>query len=725
MANKELLIPKLDLSSESSIEMEPLVVVSSSGSESEESAEIQIIKPIHKRKSNSTNNISTINTSYDYFKKYVDDNAEDSSCNSDQSKSDTEDDEDLKSQSTPDLRVVPKFNQDIVQKMNTYQLLLMYEKLKKQRKKGSQKQANQYLNYIIEKSRQEQLKIRDKEELIDNLEKKDDEIFWKRIHEKNILMERIEELEKIIQLKNNQTSRVTQEALLEIVSKRNIEEAHLQLIDILQRSVQDYTTEINRLSKINCNLKEENSSLKEENSSLQRELLKTAQELEQQKSSLNTSLKLEMEVENRFENSIKELKNYKQLNQEQDQRIKKLEFKLLQKEEKMVKIIEENKNLIQLTRKPQTKNKETTTNFKQKDKQIQTIIQEADIEYWIGKAEKLQVGSETSSMAIQTDDEQQTRQREFQLECDGSHTSLINSLITETQQEHSTTTSKVLQQHNNINLEDKICNLEKMLEETRSLIIGQNTKHLKYDNNAESDSALLIRIIDKDLSFEELQIIMNSHLLEEKIKYPIITRFSRNKEQLIIKTNTNTNTDKLLKILENIKELYERIELTFKDTQMVKLIITGIPLMADHGKILKEIKENYINSTINISKVIQRSGASTYNLVFEVDKNLSKTLLSIKYLHIGLNSCKVSIYKPIIRCANCQLYGHSIKNCKRQTICAYCSRGHSSDSCINKQNKTQHCCANCYGSDFKYNHPANSSKCTIYLQQLHYRNSNY
>lgn len=102
----------------------------------------------------------------------------------------------------------------------------------------------------------------------------------------------------------------------------------------------------------------------------------------------------------------------------------------------------------------------------------------------------------------------------------------------------------------------------------------------------------------------------------------------------------------------------------------------------------------------------------------------SGTLLNIGYVNVGLRNCRICLYRPVIRCANCQLYGHPEIRCKRNPICAFCAMGHQTISCtsINKQELRN--CANCINLPNYQKHTANSPQCTTFINQIKYRKDN-
>ena len=65
-----------------------------------------------------------------------------------------------------------------------------------------------------------------------------------------------------------------------------------------------------------------------------------------------------------------------------------------------------------------------------------------------------------------------------------------------------------------------------------------------------------------------------------------------------------------------------------------------------------------------------------------------------------------------IQCYNCQKFHRTVaKFCENATKCSYCSEGHESRNCLQKEMTANHKCANCND-----NHSSNSKTCAIYLQ---------
>lgn len=221
--------------------------------------------------------------------------------------------------------------------------------------------------------------------------------------------------------------------------------------------------------------------------------------------------------------------------------------------------------------------------------------------------------------------------------------------------------------------------------------------------------------------------IRNILTRETKAKLNSTTIFcdlSRNKNTLIIKSTTEENLNKLMKTIEEISSLKHIIELTYKSTNLKKLIILGIPSEIAAEEVINNLNNTYETEfPITIVKTIARNKAKNYQLVIESEDWIARHLLHDRKLQIGFNTAKVSLYLPIIRCNQCQAYGHTNQNCRRETICQYCARFHSSSTCPNRKNPNKHRCVNCIGTPSDFPHTSNSTDCPSFQFHIERRNT--
>lgn len=67
-------------------------------------------------------------------------------------------------------------------------------------------------------------------------------------------------------------------------------------------------------------------------------------------------------------------------------------------------------------------------------------------------------------------------------------------------------------------------------------------------------------------------------------------------------------------------------------------------------------------------------------------------------INIGWQRCPIYTDYGIIRCFKCCKYGHTSKDCKKNTVCPKCSLNRDLKECNSNTNK----CANCVTSNNKY-----------------------
>jgi len=128
-----------------------------------------------------------------------------------------------------------------------------------------------------------------------------------------------------------------------------------------------------------------------------------------------------------------------------------------------------------------------------------------------------------------------------------------------------------------------------------------------------------------------------------------------------------------------------------------KVVIRCAQLVdCDEEETLRELKPQGV-SAITIITVKDNSGGSNTFII------TLKTPSIPKYLHIGYLRLPVSTYIPnLLRCFNCQEFGHGKKACRGRETCAKCGQvGHISD---------QPKCLNCNG-----NHSAFDKNCHKWL----------
>lgn len=235
-----------------------------------------------------------------------------------------------------------------------------------------------------------------------------------------------------------------------------------------------------------------------------------------------------------------------------------------------------------------------------------------------------------------------------------------------------------------------------------------------------SESAILLKKLPSTkMSINTIRNILNVETKNNQNLPRIYCETSRSRNTLIIKSVSEDETEKLLHIIERVEKLRDITELTFRTSNQKKIIILGIPSIIQPEDIIKKItKDIGVNVPVHIHRKLQKENSHQYQLVLETNITIAYNLIKLGRLLVGFNSCKISDYKPIIRCAHCQRYGHTKDNCSYEAACAICAYNHETTACPNKDIPSKTCCINCLDTRNNFPHKADSSKCPLYQYKL-------
>ena len=109
------------------------------------------------------------------------------------------------------------------------------------------------------------------------------------------------------------------------------------------------------------------------------------------------------------------------------------------------------------------------------------------------------------------------------------------------------------------------------------------------------------------------------------------------------------------------------------------------------------------------------------NQVFKASLRVSNLIRSIvskqnDRIYIGSQRvCKVYDSFFVLRCYNCQEFGHHSKDCNKTSVCGHCSDLHQTRNCEKKNDTTVVCCSNCKKEgETDIRHSANSVDCPLF-----------
>lgn len=124
--------------------------------------------------------------------------------------------------------------------------------------------------------------------------------------------------------------------------------------------------------------------------------------------------------------------------------------------------------------------------------------------------------------------------------------------------------------------------------------------------------------------------------------------------------------------------------------------------IGDGDIIHKVIRQNdlEINNKDLKLKILRKTNIvnKRFNLIFETDSSTYNLFMNKQKMNIGWNRCWVFNDYGIIRCYNCNKYGHLQKDCKDKKTCPRCGEEHEMKDCSGDSLK----CINCKVSNEKY-----------------------
>lgn len=261
-------------------------------------------------------------------------------------------------------------------------------------------------------------------------------------------------------------------------------------------------------------------------------------------------------------------------------------------------------------------------------------------------------------------------------------------------------------------------------EESNNPSYSEITSNSNKKNPSQySQSAIILRKNpETKMSLNTIRTILNQETKNIKNLPKIRCDLARNKNTLIIKTETDEDTSRLLVIIENIPKIKELANISYSSQDEKKVIILGIPKIIETNEVIEKL--NHMIQTdiqISTSRIIQKSNSNMYQMVIQLEDSAAKTLLMKNKILLGFNVCRIEPYRPIIRCSKCQGYGHTPQTCRGKHICMYCRRLHKTETCQYKDQEDKHKCANCIHTEHDFPHSSNSPSCPVFQHYLYQR----
>lgn len=188
-------------------------------------------------------------------------------------------------------------------------------------------------------------------------------------------------------------------------------------------------------------------------------------------------------------------------------------------------------------------------------------------------------------------------------------------------------------------------------------------------------------------------------------------------------TISKTASEKLEK--EITLQLGDKFEVSKPTTILPQLIISGVEKEYDENQLIAEITKTNPgfceedNFKLVHKKLVKSRESEKWMYVIEPGEQTYKKMEN-RYIMVDFKHHFVREYLNVTRCYNCQRYKHKATSCAATTICAVCSKNHSTRDCQESRNLK---CINCMdanqnGANYKVNHKCGAMECKFHQKML-------
>lgn len=192
--------------------------------------------------------------------------------------------------------------------------------------------------------------------------------------------------------------------------------------------------------------------------------------------------------------------------------------------------------------------------------------------------------------------------------------------------------------------------------------------------------------------------------------------------QLVFKVKSKVDLEKIRETLSGMENLKENISVTIPRRRLDRVLILSVEPDVEEAlirnsleKLLKgdcsvEEEGDDVGFEI-IRKIPTKSGK--VNWLVGVRKDLSEILVSKRRICIDMERYRLVNFIPVVRCFNCQSFGHTAVKCENEAKCVKCAGQHNFKDC----SVADIACSNClssFGSDIDASHRADSSDCPFF-----------
>lgn len=216
------------------------------------------------------------------------------------------------------------------------------------------------------------------------------------------------------------------------------------------------------------------------------------------------------------------------------------------------------------------------------------------------------------------------------------------------------------------------------------------------DVTKRSSNVVIIRPKDSEQESKKTMSAIKSKI--SPTKKNIIKVKNVSKGGVIIECGTKDDIADLKTDAEN--KLGDNYDVLIPEKKLPKLRVFGISDKMTADEILTKLREQnatifHEKSFMQIFTVTAAANSERYVFKMECDPQTFTAIMSVGKLRIGWDICVVQEIVDVLRCFNCNTFGHPSKYCKEKLTCPKCSGDHSIGDCKSEEAK----CINCVSAN--------------------------
>lgn len=212
-------------------------------------------------------------------------------------------------------------------------------------------------------------------------------------------------------------------------------------------------------------------------------------------------------------------------------------------------------------------------------------------------------------------------------------------------------------------------------------------------------STLILRRQSEDIKLDVVKDRVNQLVRAKNLK---VTKFNTNNNNLEIRFSSEQEMELFKNDLRDEEQFKDKLTVNNKEPRKQQLIIFNLEDNIPEDELLENISHNLAEvgrTDLEIKKKIKGRKPNTHHLVIRLNRLQASKLIKLGFIFIGVQKKWLRPYISILRCTNCQNFGHLSFNCRERTNCSICANGHHFMECTATRDR----CYNCIRSNHELN----------------------